>query len=128
VDESAEEVVTTHADARWRLPDRDAAFERLETERSVGSVLVVVPPVDAEHVLEVAAAEDEDPVEAVGADGPHPALGVGVRVGRLDGRADHGDALGAEHLVERAAELLVAVVDQESERLLIFELHDVRAC
>ena len=52
-------------------------------------VLVVMPPVDAEHVLEVTAAEDQDPVEAVGAEGADPVLGVGVRVRRLDGRADH---------------------------------------
>jgi hypothetical protein len=43
-------------------------------------VLVVVAAVDAEHVLEVAAPEDEDPVEAVGANGAHPPLGEGVRV------------------------------------------------
>ncbi len=74
-----------------------------------------MPAVDAEHVLEMAAADDEDPVEAVGADGPHPAFGVGVRVRCLDGRVDHLDALGAEDLIEGAAELLVAVVDQESK-------------
>jgi hypothetical protein len=32
-------------------------------------VLVVVPAVAAEHRLQVAAAEDEDPVEAIGTDG-----------------------------------------------------------
>ena len=36
-------------------------------------------PVDAEHVLEVSATEDEDPVKAVGSDGAHPALSVSVR-------------------------------------------------
>ena len=54
----------------------------------------------------------------------HPAFGVGVRVWRLDGRADHLDALGAEDLVEGVAELLVAVVDEESEGLVISEFHD----
>src|ERR671911_1753954 len=78
-------------------------------------VLVVVVAVDAEHMLEVAAAEDEDAVEAVGADGADPALGVGVRVRRLDGRADHLDALAPEDLVEGVAELRVAVVDEKSE-------------
>src|SRR5918996_83603 len=54
----------------------------------------------------------------------HPAFGVGVRVWRLDGRADYLDALGAEDLVEGVAELLVAVVDEESEGLVISEFHD----
>src|SRR5207249_7071140 len=51
-----------------------------EAERAMWPVLVVVPAVDAEHVLEMAAAEDEDPVGAVGANRAHPALGEGVRV------------------------------------------------
>jgi len=41
-------------------------------------VLVVVAAVDAEHVLKMAAADDKDPVEAVGASRAHPALGEGV--------------------------------------------------
>jgi hypothetical protein len=43
-------------------------------------MLVVVAAVDAEHVLEVASAEDQDPVEAVGSDRPDPPLGEGIRV------------------------------------------------
>ena len=61
-------------------------------------VFVVVPAVDAEHVLEMAAAEDEDPVEAVGANCVHPTLGEGVRVRGLDRRANLLDALRAEDL------------------------------
>ena len=80
---------------------------------------VVVPAVDAEHVLEMSSAEDQDPVEAVGADRADPAFGVGVRVRRLDRCADHLDGLGAEDLVEGVAELGVAVVDQEPEGLLL---------
>jgi hypothetical protein len=87
-------------------------------------VLVVVLAVDAEDVLEVAAAEDEDPVEAVGAERAHPAFGVGVRVRRLDRRADHLDPLAAEDVVEGAAELRVAVMDEKPEQPLVAELHD----
>ncbi len=36
-------------------------------------VFVVVAAIDAKHMLEVAAAEDEDPVEAVGAKPAYPA-------------------------------------------------------
>src|SRR6266545_5617372 len=99
-------------------------------------------------MFEVAPAEDEDPVEAVSADGAHPALGegVGVRrldrggdhfdalaaedfvegvgVRRLDRGGDHFDALAAEDFVEGVAELGVAIVDEEPKLLLFAELHD----
>ena len=87
-------------------------------------VLVVVPAVDAEHVLEMAAAEDQDPVEAVGASRAHPALGEGVRVRGLDRCAKHLDALRPEDLVEGVAELRVAIVDQEPDGVLVAELHN----
>jgi hypothetical protein len=35
--------------------------------------------------------------------------------------------LGVKDLVERVAELLVAIVDQESERVVVTELHDEAA-
>jgi hypothetical protein len=76
-----------------------------------------------EHILEVASAEDEDSIEAVGAEGACPAFGVGVRVRRLDRRTDHLDALASEHLVEGVAELRVPVTDEKPERLLVAELH-----
>ncbi len=63
--------------------------------------------------------EDQDAIEAVAADGPDPALGECVRVRRSDRRPDHLDPLGAKDLVEGAAELRVAVVDQQLERLLL---------
>src|SRR5215207_5960724 len=85
-------------------------------------MLVVMPAVDAEDVLEVAAAEDEDPVEAVGAERSYPAFGGGVR--GLDRRPDNPDALGAEHVVEGVGEFRVAVVHEELEGVLIAELHD----
>src|SRR6266540_2916830 len=75
-------------------------------------------------MFEVAPAEDEDPVEAVSADGAHPALGEGVGVRRLDRGGDHFDALAAEDFVEGVAELGVAIVDEEPKLLLFAELHD----
>jgi hypothetical protein len=86
----------------------------------VRPVLVVVLAVDTE----VAAAEDEGPVKAVGAERADPPLGVGVRVRCLNRRTDHPDPLGPEHLVEGVAELRVSVVDEEQERLLVAELQD----
>ena len=54
---------------------------RCKPERPVGTVAVVVLDVDPEDLLEVAAADDQQPVQALGADRPHPALGVRVRLG-----------------------------------------------
>jgi hypothetical protein len=72
-----------------------------------------VAAVNPQHVLEMAVAEDEDPVEAVGANGAYPTLGDGVCVRRLNRRAYHPDALRPKDLVEGAAELGVAIMDEE---------------
>jgi hypothetical protein len=71
--------------------------------------------VDVEDVLEVAPAEDEDPVEAVGAEGTDPAFGVCVRVRRLDRRAVDPGGLAWEHLLEGVAEFRVSVMDEEPD-------------
>jgi hypothetical protein len=78
---------------------------------------VVVGRVSAEHVLEVSAADDQQPVETLGAHRTDEALGVGVRLWRSDRRVDHLDRFAAEDLVEASAELAVAVVDQEPRPL-----------
>jgi hypothetical protein len=54
---------------------------------------VVVPDVDAEDVFELAAADDQELIEAFAADGADPALDVRVRVRRLYGRADDPDVV-----------------------------------
>jgi hypothetical protein len=90
---------------------------RLERERAVRPVAVVVGGVDPEHVLEVATIDDQDPVEALATDGADPALGVRVRVRSSDRRPDDLHTLGAEDLIEGAAELAVAVVKEKTEGL-----------
>ena len=47
---------------------------------------------DAEHVLEMAAAEHDDPVKALGTKCAYSTLGEGVCVRRLNRRADRLDA------------------------------------
>ena len=88
---------------------------RLKRERSVRPVLVVMGGVGAEHLLEVAAVDDQDPVEALAAEGADPTLGVRIRIRSSDGRPDDPHALAAEDLVEGAAELTVAIVKQKAE-------------
>src|SRR6266542_2361140 len=100
------------------------AERRPLTERPVRPVLVVTPDVGDEHVLEVAAAEDQQPVEALAADAADPALGMGARLRRPYRRFDDVDAFGAEDLVELAAELAVSITDQELRAdALVVELH-----
>src|SRR2546430_17378994 len=84
----------------------------------MGPVDVVVVDVDVQDARELPAAGDEEPVEAVAADGADPAFGERVGLRRPKWGADDLDALASEDLVERAAELAVAVVDQESGRRL----------
>jgi len=77
----------------------------------VRALLVEVADVHAKNVLELAAPEDQEPVETLPAHAADPAFRVGIRVGRLDRRSDDLDAFAAEDRVEGAAVLPIAVVD-----------------
>src|SRR5439155_12054730 len=88
-----------------------------EPERPVRPLAVVMVDVGAEHAVELAVTEDQEPVEALLADGAHPALGVSVRVRSSERRLDHGRAFAAGDLVEGGIELRVAIVDEEAQRL-----------
>src|SRR5262249_60120642 len=77
-----------------------------------------------EGMLEVASAEDQEPVEALAANAADPAFGVGARLRRSYRRFDDANAFGAEDLVELAAELAVAITDQKLRPdPLVVELH-----
>ena len=60
-----------------------AAIRRSQVERSVWTLLIEVADVDAEDVLELAATQDQEPVEALPAHAADPAFGVGIRVRAL---------------------------------------------
>src|SRR5205823_13599041 len=91
---------------------------RAQLERSVRTLAVVMVDVLAQDAIELTTAADEQPVEALLTQGANEALGMGVGVGRPDRRVNDPDSLGPEDLVERGAELRVAVVDQEAHRPL----------
>jgi hypothetical protein len=76
-------------------------------------VFVVMAGVHAQDSFKIPASEDEDAIEAIPSDGPHPALGERVRVRRLHGRPDHVDPLGPKDPVEGTAELRVVIMDQQ---------------
>jgi hypothetical protein len=72
---------------------------------------VVVLDVGREDSFEVAAVEDQEPVEALATDAADPAFGERVRAGCANGCPDDPDCFGAEHLVKGGSELAVTVVD-----------------
>jgi hypothetical protein len=80
------------------------------------TMAVVVIDVGVQDVLELATAGDQDPVEALAPLGGDEALGKGVGLWSVDRCSDDLDPLAAEDLVEGAAELRVAIVDQEAWR------------
>ena len=57
-----------------------ARHRRLELQRAVRSLAVVVLDVDAKDALKLAATDDQEMVEAIGAHRPHPTFCV--RVGK----------------------------------------------
>jgi hypothetical protein len=97
---------------------------------AVRTVCVVVIDELAEHVLEVATVQDDEPVEAFSADGADEALGDRIRLWRAHRRLDHVDVFAGEDGIEVARVLGVAISDQEAEtrRLLLERPGDCRAC
>ena len=89
MDEAAEEVAPVHVGQRrsWVASGYrgGARLGRLEVERAVRPSVVVVAHVDAEDLLELAAAEDQQAIEALAADAADPALNVRVAFGARTG-------------------------------------------
>jgi hypothetical protein len=79
-------------------------------------VAVVVADEDAQHSLEMAAVDEQEPIETFRANGADEAFGDRVRLRRSHRRADHLDPFASEDGVEAVAELAVAIADQEPGR------------
>src|SRR5215218_6111000 len=119
VKQATKEVASAHPGSR-SLADQvqpGGWTRRFQRERPVGTVAVVVLDIHPEDLLQVTTANDQQPVQALGANRPDPTLRVGVRVRRLDRRDEHLGALGAEHVVESATELRVAVAEHKAQSL-----------
>ena len=84
-------------------------------QRAVWPVHVVVIREHAKHALEVSTIHDQEPVEALRADGADKALGDGVRLRSPHWRLDDLNAFAGEDGVEVARELAVTVTDQETK-------------
>jgi hypothetical protein len=74
--------------------------------------VVVVVDVDAEHAFEVAAVEDQQPVETLGTHSADEAFRDCVGFRRAHRRLHGPDAFASEHLVEGAAVFAVAVTNR----------------
>jgi hypothetical protein len=116
VEEAAETIATLH---QTSIGEDDGI--RRQTGRPLSKTLmwpgvVVVLDELAEDMFEVSAAEDQQVVEALAANGANPALGEGVRARAPVGSPEYPDTFGAEDLVKRGGELGVAIPEQELER------------
>ena len=107
---------------RVGIGDRDDRFGDRQRaafiEGSVRPVPVVVVHVLGEHGFEVAAAEDEEPVEALSADGTDKALGDGIRARGPDGRLDDPDSLGCKTASKEEVNLAGVVRSARSKERL----------
>jgi hypothetical protein len=84
------------------LPHRKGrvGFGRVQVERTVRPLLVVMPHIDVEDAIELGAAEDQQPVEALPSCATDPALDVRVRVWSTDRRPDGLHPVAVEDGVE----------------------------
>jgi hypothetical protein len=83
VEQAAKQVASLHSAAVILAQDDQPGgwVWRFQPKRPVGTMLVVALDVGPQDLLEVAAADDQQPVQALGADGALPAFGNGVGVG-----------------------------------------------
>jgi hypothetical protein len=86
---------------------------RPQLEHAVRPGGIVVGDVLLRDLPQMALPEDEEPIQALTADGPHPALGDRVRAGRLVGCPHDAHVLRPEHRVERGREVGIPVADPE---------------
>lgn len=77
------------------------------------ALLVVMPDILFENLLEVALTEYKDVIQTLSSYGAHEAFGDGVGFRRAYRGVDDAHSLRAKHLVERSRVLGVAVMDHE---------------
>lgn len=85
-------------------------------EGVVRAMGVVVVDELAEHFFELAAMEDQHPIEAFTTDGADETLGEGIGSRSPHWSVDDPDAFGAKDLVEARGELSVTIPDQEPDK------------
>ena len=106
--EEAAELVAASYLAGGRSGDCAGRIRRPQAACAVRALGVVVLDVDAEHSFNVVAVEDQEPVEAIGADGANEAFRDGARLWRSNRSAQYPGLFTAEDqdFVEAAVYLL----------------------
>jgi len=87
---------------------------------------VVVGDVLGQDLLEMAATEDEKPIQALAACGANKALRDRIRSRGSYRSLHYLDAVGAEHVVEADGELRVPVADEELDRAGALGQHEAQ--
>src|SRR5664279_4614962 len=124
VDEPAEQVPPANISRVDRDRVRGLSQRWGQGEGAMRAPAVVVLGVGPERPIEMPPTEDERPVEALDPDGLDHPFRVGIGIRGPDRRSDHAYPLGAEHRVERDAELRVPVSDEEPDgRRVAIEVH-----
>ena len=122
MDQPAKQIAAPDARRSFDPCDRRSTFGSQKLQPSMRSFLVVVLHVGPQGAVEMTGSEDQQPVQAVGANGLHPAFGEGVGVRGSDRCADHPHTFASEDIIKGAGELGVAVADQELDaRALVRE-------
>jgi hypothetical protein len=98
----------------------DSGHIGTEGQGSVRPVAVVMVHEHVENSLKMFVVQDQQPVEALGANGTDEPLRHTVRLWRTKPCADDLHPAASKHLVEALGEFLVAVANQEAERLRTF--------
>jgi len=83
------------------------------------SPLVVVLTVFGENSSQVRLIQDNEPVQALLAQGPHLALRIGIGIGSSKRRPDDFHPFGPEHGIKSSGEFRVAIMDQEPNRQVV---------
>src|SRR5262249_22206176 len=89
------------------------------SQRSMRAPVVEIADILGQDPLQMALIEDEHVVQALGSDGPHPALGDGIGSRRSERCANLGNTNIAHPTIECGTITAVAVMNEKSWRLAI---------
>src|SRR5215468_426034 len=89
------------------------------SQRSMRAPVVEIADILGQDLLQMALIEDEHVVQALGSDGPHPALRYGVGSRRSERRANLGNTNIAHPTIECGTITAVAVMNEKSWRIAI---------
>ena len=67
-------------------------------------------------VLKVTGVEDQQPIEAVGTNGPDESFRDSIRLRRLNRRAHNTNARALKHAIEASREFAIVIADQQTNR------------